>query len=196
LLTDKPYGVDVVIPGKYEGIGAMDASKLEKDLEAMIPDEHRKFVQQLPADHDVPELPDDAHATGSIGWTLATATPLLAAGGIGTGRQTAAALAVGAPGVWPARCGSRSRGPTSRPLDECLLRSDESRHRAITFVDRKAMSHGAQRLDRGSGAGSHARSAERAVAVHGHRRCRVAPAPLRRQGSRWASTLLVGSSGA
>lgn len=75
--TDKPYGVDVVIPGKYEGMGELDASKLEADLEAMIPDEHRRFARQLLADHDVPELPADVTPPSLLGWTLATATPLI-----------------------------------------------------------------------------------------------------------------------
>ncbi len=75
--TDKPYGVDVVIPGKYEGMGEMDAAKLESDLEAMIPDEHRRFVKELLAEHDVPELPGDVEPPSLLGWTLATATPLI-----------------------------------------------------------------------------------------------------------------------
>jgi NAD(P)H-dependent flavin oxidoreductase YrpB (nitropropane dioxygenase family) len=29
---DKPYGVDIVIPMKYEGMGEMDPSKLEDEL--------------------------------------------------------------------------------------------------------------------------------------------------------------------
>jgi NAD(P)H-dependent flavin oxidoreductase YrpB (nitropropane dioxygenase family) len=74
---DKPYGVDVVIPGKYEGMGELDADKLEKDLEAMIPEEHRQFVKQLLAEHDVPELPGDVEPPSLLGWTLATATPLI-----------------------------------------------------------------------------------------------------------------------
>src|ERR1700752_4686624 len=50
-IGDKPYGVDIVIPGKYEGMGVDDADKLEQDLKAMIPQEHRDFVQKLLADH-------------------------------------------------------------------------------------------------------------------------------------------------
>ena len=51
---DKPYGVDIVIPGKYEGMGEMDPAKLEAELEKLIPSEHREFVQTLLADHGVP----------------------------------------------------------------------------------------------------------------------------------------------
>ncbi len=76
-IGDKPYGVDVVIPQKYEGMGDMDASQLEQQLESMIPEEHRKFAQKLLADHGVPTWPDGSQLMGLLGWTEATATPLL-----------------------------------------------------------------------------------------------------------------------
>ena len=187
-IGDKPYGVDIVIPGKYEGMGATDADKLEADLKAMIPQEHRDFVQKLLAEHNVPDLPEEEKMRELIGFGTAIAgpqaeialshekvvllanalgtpppdvienvhskgkfiaalcgsaaqaarhkaagvdiviaqgteagghtgeigsmvlwpevldvlgdTPMLAAGGVGTGRQMAAALAMGAQGVW------------------------------------------------------------------------------------------------
>ena len=74
---DNPYGVDIVIPGKYEGMGEMDAAKLEEELDKMIPEEHREFVQKLLSDHDVPELPEEERAPALIGWTEATASPLV-----------------------------------------------------------------------------------------------------------------------
>ncbi len=185
---DKPYGVDIVIPGKYEGEGELDPEKLEQKLREMIPPQHRQFAEDLLAKHGVPELPEGEQARELLGWTAATAgpqvemalkhpgvrmianalgtpppdvvkdiqgsgrivaalcgsthqalrhkqagidvviaqgyeggghtgevgsvvlwpevidavspTPVLAAGGIGTGRQIAAALAMGAEGVW------------------------------------------------------------------------------------------------
>src|SRR5829696_5259123 len=72
---DHPYGVDIVIPGKYEGMGEMDAAKLESDLESMIPEETRAFARRLYAEHDVPELPGETRPPSLLGWTLATATP-------------------------------------------------------------------------------------------------------------------------
>ena len=75
--TDKPYGVDVVIPGKYEGMGEMDPIKLEQELLTMVPDEHRRFVKKILADHNVPELPVDELPPALIGWTEATASPLI-----------------------------------------------------------------------------------------------------------------------
>jgi NAD(P)H-dependent flavin oxidoreductase YrpB (nitropropane dioxygenase family) len=197
---DRPFGVDLLIPRKFTGAaeGGMDRSSLK----AMIPGEHRVFLEHLLADYDIPPLEprpktetetkavqggykraglqvdpasmaplidvafahrttmlasalgtppswlvDDAHArgvkvaalAGTVGHAVAHAEagvdlviaqgteagghtgeistlvlvpqvvdavgpiPVLAAGGIGNGRQMAAALALGADGVW---CGS------------------------------------------------------------------------------------------
>src|SRR6266446_42887 len=188
-IGDKPYGVDIVIPGKYEGMGEIDPKKLEDQLLAAVPPQHREFADKVLAAHGVPKLPEgERPANQLLGWTAATAapqvdvalqhgkvrlianalgtppadviteihgsgrlvaalcgsakhalshqaagidiiiaqgyeggghtgeigsvvlwpevidavapTPVLAAGGIGTGRQIAAALAMGAQGVW------------------------------------------------------------------------------------------------
>lgn len=76
-IGDKPYGVDVVIPQKYEGMGDMDPDHLEQSLMDMVPQEHIDFAQKLLADHGVPEWPDGTKTMGLLGWTEATATPLL-----------------------------------------------------------------------------------------------------------------------
>jgi NAD(P)H-dependent flavin oxidoreductase YrpB (nitropropane dioxygenase family) len=188
-IGDKPYGVDIVIPGKYEGMGEIDPKKLEEQLLAAVPPQHREFADKILAQHGVPKLPEGERPVNQLlGWTAATAapqvdvalqhskvrlianalgtppadvieqihgagrlvaalcgsskhalshkaagidiiiaqgseggghtgeigsvvlwpevidavapTPVLAAGGIGTGRQIAAALAMGAQGVW------------------------------------------------------------------------------------------------
>src|SRR5262245_64334297 len=52
----KPYGVDIVMPAKYVGKGG-GAEASVASLDAMIPEEHRKFVEQLLDDFDVPPLP-------------------------------------------------------------------------------------------------------------------------------------------
>src|SRR5215475_1092079 len=73
---NKPYGVDIVIPGKYEGMGEMDPAKLEAELKKMIPLQHREFCAKILADHGVPELPgDEPRRQELLGWTQATATP-------------------------------------------------------------------------------------------------------------------------
>ncbi|MGH9028379.1 MAG: nitronate monooxygenase [Acidimicrobiales bacterium] len=75
---DKPYGVDIVIPGKYEGMGETDPVKLEAQLQSMVPDDHRRFARRLLEEHGVPETPADQRRSGMMGWTEATGKPLLA----------------------------------------------------------------------------------------------------------------------
>ncbi len=72
---DKPYGVDIVIPGKYEGMGEMDPAKLEEQLKALIPPQHRQYASRILAEHGVPELPGEDRRQELLGWTQATATP-------------------------------------------------------------------------------------------------------------------------
>ncbi len=72
---DKPYGVDIVVPGKYEGEGELDVEKLEAQLRAAIPHGHREFAAKLLAEHGVPELPEGEKARELLGWTAATAGP-------------------------------------------------------------------------------------------------------------------------
>ena len=74
---DKPYGVDLVIPQKYEGMGELDSSKLEEQLRQAIPIQHREFAAKLLADHGVPELPPEEAHHELLGMSLATATPQL-----------------------------------------------------------------------------------------------------------------------
>ncbi|MFI5366943.1 MAG: NAD(P)H-dependent flavin oxidoreductase [Candidatus Binatia bacterium] len=75
-IGDKPYGVDIVIPGKYEGMGEIDPKKLEEQLLAAIPPQHRAFADKVLADHGVPKLPaGEKPANQLLGWTQATATP-------------------------------------------------------------------------------------------------------------------------
>ncbi len=73
---DRPYGVDIVIPGKYEGMGETDVAKLEEQLLAAVPEQHRKFADGILANHGVPKLPPGGRPIGGLlGWTAATATP-------------------------------------------------------------------------------------------------------------------------
>ncbi len=74
-IGDKPYGVDIVIPGKYEGMGEIDPKKLEEQLLASVPEQHRRFADKILADHGVPKLPAGESVNQLLGWTAATATP-------------------------------------------------------------------------------------------------------------------------
>jgi NAD(P)H-dependent flavin oxidoreductase YrpB (nitropropane dioxygenase family) len=75
---DRPYGVDLVIPGKYEGMGEVDPVKLESMLLEAIPEEHRRFADRVLSEHGVPRLPADEKPIGELlGWTAPTATPQL-----------------------------------------------------------------------------------------------------------------------
>jgi NAD(P)H-dependent flavin oxidoreductase YrpB (nitropropane dioxygenase family) len=77
-IGDHKYAVDIVIPQKYEGMGEMDPEKLRKDLEEMIPVEHRAFAEQLLEEHGVPVMQDiDGPEGGLLGWTEGTARALL-----------------------------------------------------------------------------------------------------------------------
>lgn len=74
-VADKRYGVDIVIPGKYEGQGETDPVKLEAQLNAMVPDDHRRFARRLLDEHGIPATP--GLRSGLMGWTEATGKPLL-----------------------------------------------------------------------------------------------------------------------
>jgi NAD(P)H-dependent flavin oxidoreductase YrpB (nitropropane dioxygenase family) len=69
----KPYGVDIVMPAKYEG---KDAGLGEKDeagqvdsgaFQKLIPQEVTDWIETLLEEYDVPALPDDYRSAGGIG---------------------------------------------------------------------------------------------------------------------------------
>jgi NAD(P)H-dependent flavin oxidoreductase YrpB (nitropropane dioxygenase family) len=62
-VDEKPYGVDVVMPASLAG------SDVDK-LEAMIPEAHRRWVDDLLERHNVPPLPEDEpKPEGLLAWT-------------------------------------------------------------------------------------------------------------------------------
>ncbi|GAB1820465.1 NAD(P)H-dependent flavin oxidoreductase [Herbidospora sp. RD11066] len=69
----KPYGVDVVMPASYEGAD-FAPEELVGRLQGMIPEGHRKFVNDLLAKHGVAES-ESAAGRVLLGWTDATARP-------------------------------------------------------------------------------------------------------------------------
>jgi NAD(P)H-dependent flavin oxidoreductase YrpB (nitropropane dioxygenase family) len=75
-IGDHPYGVDIVIPNKYEGMDAdMSTEDLTKMLQDMVPQQHLDFARKLMLDHGVPLQDDDDNTLKLLGWTEATATP-------------------------------------------------------------------------------------------------------------------------
>jgi len=76
-IGDHPYGVDIVIPNKYEGMDTdMSGDELAEMLRKMVPTGHLEFARKLLLDHGVP-LPDPGqdNSLQLLGWTEATATP-------------------------------------------------------------------------------------------------------------------------
>src|SRR5690242_7836390 len=76
-IGDRPYGVDIVIPNKYEGMDSdMSGEELAEMLRKMVPREHLDFGRKVLADHGVPvDESTDQDALQLLGWTEATATP-------------------------------------------------------------------------------------------------------------------------
>ena len=74
-IGNRPYGVDTVIPGKYEGMGEMDPEKLQEQLRNSIPEQHKQFAEKLLSEAGVPKLPEEEQSDRVLGWTLATALP-------------------------------------------------------------------------------------------------------------------------
>lgn len=76
-IGDHPYGVDIVIPNKYEGMDSdMSTEQLTTMLQDMVPKGHLDFARNLLLDHGVP-LGDESEGNSLklLGWTEATATP-------------------------------------------------------------------------------------------------------------------------
>ncbi|MXV88027.1 MAG: nitronate monooxygenase [Acidimicrobiales bacterium] len=76
----RPFGVDIIVPAKYEGKSEGELSV--KDLKAMIPPAHRDFLDDMMERYDVPPLPADDKPGAIAGdaeppMTYAQAVPLM-----------------------------------------------------------------------------------------------------------------------
>ena len=76
-IGDHPYGVDIVIPNKYEGMDTdLPGDQLAEMLRSMVPQAHLDFARKLLTDHGVPLSDEgDDNSLQLLGWTEATATP-------------------------------------------------------------------------------------------------------------------------
>jgi len=75
-IGDHPYGVDIVIPNKYEGMDAnLSGEELTTMLQSMVPQQHLDFAKKILSDHGVPVEHSDEDSLRLLGWTEATATP-------------------------------------------------------------------------------------------------------------------------
>ncbi len=75
-IGDRPYGVDIVIPNKYEGMDSdLSGEELADMLRKMVPQETLDFGRKLLIDHGVPLAEGDDNSLQLLGWTEATATP-------------------------------------------------------------------------------------------------------------------------
>lgn len=77
---DKPFGVDIIVPAKYEG--SSEGGLTSGDLKAMIPQGHRDFLDDLMKRYDVPEMPEEPSGGTMAGeseppMTYAQAVPLM-----------------------------------------------------------------------------------------------------------------------
>ena len=76
----RPFGVDIIVPAKYEGKSEGELSV--KDLKAMIPPAHREFLDDMMERYDVPPLPAEDKPGAIAGdaeppMTYAQAVPLM-----------------------------------------------------------------------------------------------------------------------
>jgi len=68
-IDGKPYGVDIVIPAKY--VGRDQGNMSREELDKMIPEAYRTFIDALLDENEVPPLPTEVEETsGMVGWNL------------------------------------------------------------------------------------------------------------------------------
>lgn len=74
---DRPYGVDVIIPKKFEGRGERNIDKQRELVKAAIPEGYREFARNLLDEGGVPPLPPGKKLQDRLSMTDAVSTPLV-----------------------------------------------------------------------------------------------------------------------
>src|SRR3981189_3742870 len=75
-IGDHPYGVDIVIPNKYEGMAPTPwVAEVAETLRKMVPQDHLDFGKKIQGDHTAASQATLAPRLRPLGWTEATATP-------------------------------------------------------------------------------------------------------------------------
>lgn len=75
-IGDHNYGVDIVIPNKYEGMDSQQSGdELAESLRKLVPQQHLDFARKILTDHGVPVEDAAKDSLQLLGWTEATATP-------------------------------------------------------------------------------------------------------------------------
>src|SRR5436305_5609112 len=64
----RPYGVDIVMPQKAVDVHGASPEELIGKVQDLIPEQHRRYVDELIERFQLPPLPEDAQASGVIGW--------------------------------------------------------------------------------------------------------------------------------
>lgn len=71
---EKPFGVDIIVPAKYEG--SSEGGKSLRDLSEMIPQEHKDFVEDMMERYAVPPLPKNDDQEGLRGLPVDSEPPM------------------------------------------------------------------------------------------------------------------------
>ena len=61
---ERPYGVDIIVPATY--VGVEEGGLTRRQVGELIPDEHRRFLEELLARYGVERLPDDADGVNGV----------------------------------------------------------------------------------------------------------------------------------
>src|SRR2546421_4156640 len=64
----RPYGVDIVMPQKAVDVHGASPEELIGKVQDLIPEQHRRYVDELIERFQLPPLPEGERASGVIGW--------------------------------------------------------------------------------------------------------------------------------